>query len=307
MARKTQTRKSRNSYAPSRDVTALTVQALDRWNPQMRAARADAGATVIEIYDVIGFDYWTGEGITSEWMADQIRGRGDLVININSPGGDFFEGLAIYNLLKGHAGKKTVNIIGMAASAASLIAAAGDEVLIGAAAYVMIHNTWGLVVGDKNDMTAAAAAFEKFDQGARVIYAAQTGKKDAEIGQLMDDETWFLGQEAIDQGFATGLLPADVVLQGAEKSEDGQDPADVPAVVPDDPESNSGQAVLALRRAEALLCQSMTRAEARKMLNQIKGGKPDAAAPGKHDAADAQVLADGLRGLLQTLEKGKTK
>jgi ATP-dependent Clp protease protease subunit len=292
------TSQSRKSSANARDTSALTVLSLDRWNPQMRAARADAGATVIEIYDVIGEDFWTGGGITAEWMADQIRGRGDLVININSPGGDFFEGLAIYNLLKGHAGKKTVNIIGLAASAASLIAAAGTEVLIGAAAYVMIHNVWGLVVGDKTDMTSAAAAFEKFDQGARVIYAAQSDKPDAEIAQLMSDETWFLGQEAITEGFATALLPADVVLQEATETEDPADPAEVPDM--DDP-AQARAATMALRRAEAVLCQSMTRAEARRVINKIKGSKPDAAAQGKRDAANATAVVDGLRALLKTL------
>jgi ATP-dependent Clp protease protease subunit len=300
MAHKAKTPQTRSSISRSRDVTALSVQALDRWNPQMRGARADASATVIEIYDIIGEDYWSGGGITSQWIADKIRGRGDLVININSPGGDFFEGLAIYNLLKGHAGKKTVNIVGMAASSASLIAAAGDEVLIGAAAYVMIHNTWGLVVGDKNDMADAAAAFEKFDQGARVIYAAQSDKPDAEIAQLMDDETWFLGQEAIDEGFATGLLAADAVLQESAEPEP-QDPA-MPSVDP--VEAKIAARVQALRRAEAVLCQSMTRADARKMLNQIKGSKPDAAAQGKPGAADTVALADGLRAFLQTIEKG---
>jgi ATP-dependent Clp protease protease subunit len=306
MAKQTQTRKSPKSFDRGRDSSALTVRALNHWNPQMRVVRADAGATVIELYDVIGADYWSGGGITAEWMADQIRGRGDLVVNINSPGGDFFEGLAIYNLLKGHAGKKTVNIIGLAASAASLIAAAGDDVLIGAAAYVMIHNTWGLVIGDKNDMADAAKAFEKFDQGARVIYAMQSGKPDAEIAQLMDDETWMLGQEAVDQGFATGLLAADAVVQEAAQTEGDQ--VDEPA----DPEADPAQArnsagIMALRQAEAILCQSMTRADARKMLNQIKGGKPDAVAQGKPGAAKQSALADGLRGLLQTLETGKSK
>lgn len=286
------------SYAKSRDCGALTVRALNHWSPQMRAVRADGGATVIEIYDVIGADYWSGGGITAEWIADQIRGRGDLVININSPGGDFFEGIAIYNLLKGHAGKKTVNIIGLAASAASLIACAGDDILIGAAAYFMIHNCWGLVIGDKNDMTDAAAAFEKFDQGARVIYAARTGKGDAEIATLMDDETWLLGQEAVDDDFATGLLPADAVIEQSDEPAQGDQPDE------GDPDDPAQARTMALRKAEAVLCQSMTRAQARGILSEIKGGKPDAVPnAGKHDAAEVSAVADGLRGLLETLKR----
>lgn len=302
----TKTQKSRSkAFARSRDTSALSVRALNHWNPQMRVVRADAGATVIEIYDVIGYDYWSGGGITAEWIADQIRGRGDLVININSPGGDFFEGLAIYNLLKGHAGKITINIVGLAASSASLIACAGDEILIGAAAYLMIHNCWGLVVGDKNDMTDAAAAFEKFDQGARVIYAMRTAKSDDEIAQLMGDETWLLGQEAIDEGFATGLLAADAVIQEAAQPDSDQDPdGDQDPGDPNEaPEARAR--VAALRQAEAVLCQSMTRKDARGILAQIKGGKPDAApAADKQDAVEMSALADGLQGLLNLI-KGK--
>lgn len=271
---------SRKSYESSRDSNALSVQALDRWNPQMRAGNfaASTAATVIEIYDVIGYDYWTDGGITATWLADQIRGRGDLIININSPGGDFFEGLAIYNLLRAHAGKKTVNIVGMAASAASLIAAAGDDVLVAAAAYVMIHNVWGLVIGDNRDLAKASEDFKKFDAGARVIYIEQSGKTEAEITELMDDESWFLGREAVDEGFATGLLPADAVIEDADQAKETK-PAQT------------------LRRAEAVLSQSMPRREARQLLNQIRG-KQDAAPTGKQDAAVFAAAADGLRGLI---------
>lgn len=268
---------------PACDFTALSPRALERWHPQMRGPHADGGITVIDIYDVIGFDPWTGGGVTAAALAGQIRGKGDLVININSPGGDFFEGLAIHNLLRVHAGHKTVNIIGLAASAASLIAAAGDDVLIAASGYVMIHNVWGLVVGDKTDMAQAATEFEKFDAGARGIYVRQTGKDDTAIAALMDAESWFLGQEAVDEGFATGLLPADAAL-----------------------EDTSARAALAaslpLRHAEAILSRDMTRREARALLNQIKGGTPDAAAHGTPDAAVFAAAADGLRGLLATFQ-----
>jgi len=272
-----------NKRSASRDCGALAVKAVDRWKPQMRGVRADSSVTVIEIYDVIGYDYWTGGGITASWIADQIRGRGDLVININSPGGDFFEGLAIYNLLRVHNGKKTVNIVGLAASSASLIAAAGDDIRIASSAYVMIHNVWGLVVGDKNDMAAAARDFEKFDQGARVIYAEQSGKSEVEITTLMNDETWFLGQEAIDEGFATALLPADAAIEDSEAAK-------------------RQNVVMSMRRAEAVLSQSMTRKEARELLNQIKGGKQDAATHGKQDAAVLSAAADGLRGYISNLK-----
>jgi ATP-dependent protease ClpP protease subunit len=254
----------------------------------MRAASTVAGATVINIYDVIGYDYWTGGGVTSDMIASQIKGKGDLVININSPGGDFFEGLAIHNMLRAHQGTKTVNIVALAASSASLIAAAGaygsGQVRIAPAAYSMIHNVWGIVIGNKNDMTEAAAAFEKFDQGARVIYHDQTGKPDEEIAQLMDDETWFLGQEAVDAGFASAILPADATLEDQA-----------------DPSARAIQDTMSLRRMEAILCRSMSRKEARQLIKNIKGDMRDAVAPGKQDAAVLSAAADGLRGFLSNL------
>lgn len=277
------------SYETVREAWCLTTAALDRWNPNMRAANSVAGATVINIYDVIGYDYWTGGGVTSDMIADQIKGKGDLVININSPGGDFFEGLAIHNMLRAHQGRKTVNIVALAASAASLIAASGSygdgsQVRIAPAAYSMIHNVWGVVIGNKNDLADAVKVFDKFDQGARVIYHDQTGKPDAEIAQLMDDETWFLGQEAVDAKFATSILPADATLE---------DQADAQA--------KAIKNTMSLRRAEAMLCQHMSRKEARQLIKSMRGDTQDAVAPGKQDAAILNAAADGLRGLISKL------
>lgn len=254
----------------------------------MRAANAVAGATVINIYDVIGYDYWTGGGVTSDMIAEQIKGKSDLVININSPGGDFFEGLAIHNMLRTHQGRKTVNIVALAASSASLIAAAGSygegQVRIAPAAYSMIHNVWGMVIGNANDMIEAAKDFEKFDQGARVIYHDQTGKSDDEISQLMDDETWFLGQEAVEAGFATAILPADATLE---------DQADASA--------KAIQDTMSLRKTEAMLCKHMSRKEARQLIKSMKGDTQDAVGQGKQDAAVFSAAADGLRSALQNL------
>jgi ATP-dependent Clp protease protease subunit len=116
---------------------------LERWNASLRPKNAQNG-TVIEIYDVIGFDFWSGEGITAKTISAKLKGAGAVTVNINSPGGDFFEGLAIYNLLRAHEAKVDVQIMGLAASAASIIAMAGDSVQIGKAASLMIHNAWGL-------------------------------------------------------------------------------------------------------------------------------------------------------------------
>ncbi|MBN0106041.1 Clp protease ClpP, partial [Pseudomonas aeruginosa] len=93
-------------------------------------------------YEPIGYDWWTGEGVTAKRIAGALRAIGgdvDVTVNINSPGGDVFEGLAIYNLLREHKGKVTVRVLGLAASAASFIAMAADEVKIARAGFLMIH------------------------------------------------------------------------------------------------------------------------------------------------------------------------
>ncbi|MBN8956897.1 MAG: Clp protease ClpP, partial [Rhizobiales bacterium] len=148
------------------DVRSLPApKALDRWRPSVQAKAADADNT-ISILDVIGEDFWTGEGVTVNRVTAALRsiGNRDVVVNINSPGGDFFEGLAIYNVLRDHPAKVTVKVLGIAASAASVIAMAGDEVLIARAGFMMIHNTWIIAMGDRNDLREVADWLEPFDQ-----------------------------------------------------------------------------------------------------------------------------------------------
>lgn len=189
--------------------TEIPQSVLKAYDPTLRAASSEPGT--IGIYSVIGEDYWTGEGFTAKRLAGILRGigSGDVVLNINSPGGDVFEGLAIYNLLREHPGKVTARIIGLAASAASFIAMAADEIQIGKAASLMIHNTQSIAVGDRHDMRETADWMEQFDNMLAEIYADRTGKKAGDISALLDAETWILGANAVEQGFADGLLAAD--------------------------------------------------------------------------------------------------
>ena len=193
-------------------VTSNVLQSvLNRWIPELRAAEKETDAT-ISIYEPIGYDYWTGEGMTAKRMAGILRNVGgkDVTVNINSPGGDVFEGLAIYNLLKEHPGKVTVKVIGLAASAASFIAMAGDEIQMAKASFMMIHNAWMVVAGDRNDLAEVSVWLTQFDETLASIYADRTGKKAADIAALMDVETWMNGEAAIDNGFADSILGDEV-------------------------------------------------------------------------------------------------
>ena len=179
---------------------------LERWRPQA----AEASDQTISIYDVIGEDWWTGEGVTAKRVAGALRsiGKSPVTVNINSPGGDMFEGLAIYNLLREHPAEVTVRVMGMAASAASIIAMAGDRIEMGLGSFLMIHNSWGLVVGNQDDMRDAAATFAEFDAAMTDIYVARSGGDAKEIAKMMADETWLRAEAAIEAGFADATFDA---------------------------------------------------------------------------------------------------
>lgn len=157
----------------------------------------------IDIFGEVGEDPY-GEGTTSAQISQMLRdmGPGDVTVNIDSPGGDMFAGLAIYNQLCAHEGEVTVNVVGTAASAASVIAMAGDVVNMQPAAFIMIHQTWLLSAGNSRDFIALAEMLAPFDKAMAEIYASRTGKTLAEVEQLMADETWFNAEEAVAAGLA---------------------------------------------------------------------------------------------------------
>lgn len=252
--------------------SSILPRALDRWDAGIRAA-ADEDRT-ISIYDVIGYDYWTGDGVTAKRVAAALRGMGPgpVTVNINSPGGDMFEGLAIYNLLREHDGEVTIKVLGLAASAASIIAMAGDTVQIARAGFFMIHNCWVVAIGNRNDLRAVADKLDPFDAAMADIYVARTGKDLAEIQQQMDGETWIGGSSAVDQGFADELLASDQVKQGDKKS------------------------ASAVRRLElALRASGMPKSEAMRLISEFKSGLGDPAGSGEgdptgHSAGDPPVI-----------------
>ncbi|QFG35313.1 ClpP protease-like protein [Paracoccus pantotrophus] len=195
-------------------------KAFEKWQPELRArAEAvgdDSGPFTIDVMDVIG-DTWDGYGVTGRKVGALLRAAGEreVVVNINSPGGDVFEGLAIYNMLRGHKADVTVRIVGLAASAASVIAMAGDRVEIARAGFLMIHNTWVWAVGDRNDLMTVAGQLAAFDEVLADLYSVRTGIDPAEIGTRMDKEFWVSGRAAVEQGFADDLLEADHITSSS--------------------------------------------------------------------------------------------
>ncbi|MGC0823063.1 head maturation protease, ClpP-related [Pantoea agglomerans] len=256
----------------ARENRDLPSSAMDRWNGSIKAAKSDDNS--ISVFDVIGAD-WYGDGVTASRIAAALRsiGGADVTVNINSPGGDMFEGLAIYNLLREYEGKVTVKVLGLAASAASIIAMAGDEVQIGRGAFLMIHNCWVYAMGNRHDLQQIAADMVPFDKAMNDIYGARTGLDAVTIDAMMDAETYIGGSDAVEKGFADRLLAADEIADGE----------DSPAA--------------ALRKLDAMLAKTdAPRSERRKLLKALTGGKPGAAAtpegmPGATDEINPENIA----------------
>lgn len=155
--------------------------------------------TELSIFDVIGF--W---GETAKSFRNQLKeSKGKRVrVLINSPGGDMMDGNTIYNMLKDDKRPVSVKVMGMAVSAASIIAMAGDEIEIAENGIMMIHNPWVGAVGDAEDHLKVATVLEKLKSGAVSVYSSRTGQDRETISKMMDNETWMTADEAIANGFA---------------------------------------------------------------------------------------------------------
>ena len=160
--------------------------------------RARASGAEVLIYDEIGAYGVTAKGFLAELgaMADDAA----IDLRLNSPGGSVFDAVAIFNALKRHSGEITVWIDGIAASAASYIAMAGDSVVMPQNAFLMIHDPSGLVMGTAEDMRSTAEALDKVKGSLIQGYAAKSGKPDGEIAALMAAETWLDAEEALALG-----------------------------------------------------------------------------------------------------------
>ena len=162
--------------------------------------KAENGVGEIHIYDVIAS--W---GVNSRQFLKDLKALGDvtqLSVHINSPGGDVFEGQAIYSMLRQHKAVKKVYIDGLAASMGSVIAMVGDTIHMPANAMMMIHNPWSLAVGDSEDLRKSAETLDKITETLVSVYSTKTGLEPEEIKSLMDEETWFTADEAVAKGFA---------------------------------------------------------------------------------------------------------
>jgi ATP-dependent Clp endopeptidase proteolytic subunit ClpP len=159
----------------------------------------------IWLYDQIGEDFWSGGGITAKTFQKELAalGKVDTInLRINSPGGDVFDGFTIYNLLKQHAASIEVDVDGVAASIASIIAMSGNKIRMAKNSMMMIHNPEGMAYGDANEMDRVKALLEQIKGNLTRTYVDRTGNAAAAIESWMDEETWFTAEAAVERGFA---------------------------------------------------------------------------------------------------------
>ncbi|EFN8687849.1 Clp protease ClpP, partial [Escherichia coli O119] len=183
--------------------TPTTSPKNNSWFRMQAGHQSDAD---IYIYDEIGF--W---GVTAKQFISDLNALGDIThinLHINSPGGDVFEGIAIFNALKTHGASITVYVDGVAASMASVIAMVGKPVIMPENTFMMIHKPFGFTGGDAEDMRTYADLLDKVEAVLLPAYAQKTGKTTDEIAAMLADETWMSGAECLAHGFADQVTPA---------------------------------------------------------------------------------------------------
>lgn len=166
------------------------------WDLRNRAE----GAQLYIYGDIEATQFW-GDELTPDVMRRQLDDcSGPMELHINSAGGDVFAGMAIYNLLKRYDGGITVYIDGLAASIASVIAMAGDRIIMPENALMMIHNAWCMTAGNAADLRRMAEELDRVDGLICDVYAARTGKEPEDLAAMMADETWFTASDALESG-----------------------------------------------------------------------------------------------------------
>lgn len=253
---------------------------VDAFDPTVVAA-IEGDEAVISIYGQIGLDPMTATDNTERRISAALRsiGKRDVTVSINSPGGNFFNGLAIYNVLRAHPAKVTVNVVGMAGSAASVIAMAGDEILMADGSFIMVHNASALIMGNKHDTADATELLGEIDDAMAEVYAARANVEKKVAAGWMDrrrgDGTMFNASSAIASGIADGKLRPDQVKISAEA------PKSVPA------ERVMENALMA--------AANMSQQQAKAYVADMKTGTRDApVVPVTRDADEIAALVKGL-------------
>lgn len=207
----------------------------------------------LELYGTIAEESWFDDDFTPQMFKDELNaGSGDITVWINSPGGDCVAAAQIYNMLANYKGNVTVKIDGIAASAASVIAMAGNTVLMSPVSMMMIHNPATMAFGDHTEMAKAIEMLEGVKDSIINAYALKTGMSRTKLSRLMDAETWMDATKAVELGFADDIITRNAFPE-KEEDEDEDEPKegepDKDESTEEDEKKKSSNSVLFSRKA----------------------------------------------------------
>ena len=187
----------------------------------------DFAARTLFLNGTIASESWFDDDVTPAlFKSDLDSGKGPITVWINSPGGDVWAAAQIYNMLLSYSGKVTVKIDGLAASAASVIAMTGDEVLVSPVSMLMIHNPSTMAMGDKDDLAQAISMLDSVKDSILKAYVKKTGLSKNKLSKLMDDETWMDASKAVELGFADRVMERpDLYHSEQEEKPEEDDPS----------------------------------------------------------------------------------
>ena len=257
----------------------------------------DSGGRVLRLEGPIDSDSFWGDEITPQMFRDELYAEeGDITLWINSPGGNVFAAAEIYTMIRDYPGSVTVRIASIAASAASVVAMAGNLVQMSPTALLMIHDPSTIAMGNAKDMEKAITTLNEVKESIINAYAAKTGLTRNRISKLMSDETWLNAKKAVELGFADEILFADKPKEDPEENE----PEEKPDTDPDEPdkeeegEDEKEEQKKPFKLAEAVW-QYSTKAMGQTILNRL-GVSDEAAVPETNaqaqEPAEAGVTTD---------------
>ena len=227
--------------------------------------RNEDGERILRLEGPIDEDSFWGDEVTPSVFREELEAEeGDVTVWVNSPGGNVFAAAEIYTMLRDYKGKVTVKIDAIAASAASVVAMAGDSVLMSPVAMLMIHDPMTIAMGNTKDMEKAIATLNEVKESIINAYVSKTGLSRNKVAKLMSDETWLNAKKAVELGFADGILFADGKTDGREEADE--------------------------KEAEALWQPYSTRSMGQAILNRLVS--TDEAAAGEGDSADETPEAE---------------
>ena len=181
----------------------------------------DSGGRVLRLEGPIDSEGFWGDEVTPQAFRSELEAEdGDVTVWINSPGGNVFAAAEIYTMLKDYAGKVTVKVASLAASAASVVAMAGDVVQMSPTALLMLHDPSTVAMGNARDMEKAISTLNEVKESIINAYAAKSGQRRGKIADLMSEETWLNAKKALDMGFC------DEILYEGKKAEPSEEPGE---------------------------------------------------------------------------------